>query len=376
MTSSSKPSSLGSVLVIGGCGFLGKHITSLLSSAGNTTKISVLDLSTTRNRLPEDANVHYHDGDITSPASLTSIFEAAQPDVVIHTASAVLLASPATHQRVNVEGTRNLLHAASECSSVKAFVYTSSASVVSDNVNDLINADERWPVVPPKLQTEIYTETKAEAETLVLSANRTLRSTLLTVSLRPAAIFGEGDAQFIPNLVAALDRKRTNVQIGSNDNLFDVTYVGNAAHAHLLAAAALLQTAAKAPTVPLDTERVDGEVFFVTNGTPVYFWDFARTVWKAAGDETEPARDVWVLSKEVGLALASVIEWVMWALGKEPSLKRKQVRYSCMTRYYSIEKAHSRLGYVPKVGVQEGVERAVRWWREEGSKRGDREKEK
>ena len=33
---------------------------------------------------------------------------------------------------------------------VKALVYTSSASIVSDNTGDLINADERWPIIPAK----------------------------------------------------------------------------------------------------------------------------------------------------------------------------------------------------------------------------------
>lgn len=183
---------------------------------------------------------------------------------------------------------------------------------------------------------------------------------MLTVSLRPAGIVGEGDALTIPNMLAVYANRQTRFQLGTNDNLFDFTYVGNVAHAHILALLALLSTHTLA-TRPLDSERVDGEAFFITNDSPVYFWDFPRMVWKCAGDATEP-KDVWVIQKDWGLALATLMEWVFWALGRTPSLTRKHVRYSCMTRYYSVEKARKRLGYEPIVGLEEGVRRAVRWF--------------
>lgn len=63
------------------------------------------------------------------------------------------------YYKVNVEGTKCVIEAC-EKTGVKALVYTSSASVVSDNESDLINVDERWPVVPPKFQTEYYAQTK------------------------------------------------------------------------------------------------------------------------------------------------------------------------------------------------------------------------
>ncbi|KAI9798845.1 MAG: hypothetical protein M1825_004968 [Sarcosagium campestre] len=360
-------SSLGSVLVVGGCGFLGHHIVSLLISAGNVSKVSVLDLRTTRNRQPHSAQVAYYDGDITSPESIEPVFAAAKPDVVIHTASPVMVGdiSHELMQRVNVEGTRNLL-AASASHGVSAFVFTSSASVISDNVADLINADERWPVVPARLQDLYYSETKATAEALVLESNRTNNNKLLTVALRPAGIFGEGDAQMIPGMMGAYTAGRTRVQLGDNDNLFDFTYVGNVAHAHLLAAAALVQTAALLgrDVSPLDNERVDGEAFFITNTTPVYFWDFTRAVWAAAGDTTDPRTDVWTLPRGLGLTLAAAAEWAAKAMGKKPAFVRNQVRYSCMTRYYNTLKAESRLGYKPVVGLSEGVRRSVKWWKE------------
>ncbi|KAI9819605.1 MAG: erg26, C-3 sterol dehydrogenase [Pycnora praestabilis] len=344
--------SLGNVLVIGGCGFLGHHIVSQLSQS-YTAQISVLDLSTTRNRLP---NVSYHDGNITDSSQISRIFSEIKPDVVIHTASPPLVGvKKEVYYQVNVVGTRVLLEEAVKVG-VKAFVFTSSASVVSDTVNDLINADERWPAVVGEAQVEYYSDTKAQAEKSVLSANRKDNSKMLTTSLRPAGIFGEGDVQFVPNLMKAFKEGNTGVQVGSNDNLFDFTYVSNVAHAHILAAVALLNTYSR-DTKPLDHERVDGETFLITNDEPVYFWDMARLVWSIAGDKT--GTNVWVINKEWGLMLATILEWVSWAMGKEATLSRKRVRYSCMTRYYCIDKAKRVLGYQPLVGLEEAVRKTT-----------------
>src|SRR5436853_4917023 len=129
----------------------------------------------------------------------------------------------------------------------------------------------------------MLTLAQAYAESAVLSANRQ-RSNFLTCAIRPAAIFGEGDVQILPKMLTAFRKGQTKFQIGSNDNLFDFTYVQNIAHGHLLAVNALLKTYKMLPTVPPNSERVDGEAFVITNGQPVYFWDFPRAVWREAGD--------------------------------------------------------------------------------------------
>lgn len=65
-----------------------------------------------------------------------------------YTASPVVASgSTALYYKVNVEGTRNLIECAGKLGGVKAFVYTSSAAVVHDSVSDLMDADERLPVL-------------------------------------------------------------------------------------------------------------------------------------------------------------------------------------------------------------------------------------
>ncbi|KAI4163794.1 MAG: hypothetical protein LQ342_002567 [Letrouitia transgressa] len=357
MRGEQKPIPFGSVLVIGGCGFLGYHIVNQLVK--EAIQVSVLDLRTNINRVP---GVSYYDGDITSFYGVYNVIKKAKPQIIIHTASPLAGTNNSSlYHRVNVEGTRNLIGIARQNECVKVLVYTSSASVVHDGVSDLFNADESLPVLYTPQQTEIYSHTKALAEDLVLAANRKHR--MLTAAIRPAGIFGEADSQMIPGMMRALEEGKQKFQLGDKKNLFDFTYVRNVVHGHLLAAQKLLE--ASVPGAAIDQgKRVDGEAFFITNEQPCHFWDFARAIWAEAGDETKP-EDIWVVPKGLGLAIATIIEWIVWIFSfgrKEPNLTRKKIQFSTMTRTYNTQKAKDRLGYEPVVNLEDGIRRAVRWY--------------
>ncbi|KAH8788830.1 3-beta hydroxysteroid dehydrogenase/isomerase family-domain-containing protein [Diaporthe sp. PMI_573] len=352
---------VGKVMVIGGCGFLGHHIVRLLLR-DYACSVSVVDLRCTHNRRPDSDGVKYVEADITDAAKIASVFEEIRPDAVIHTAS------PAPHadgkvndglfKRVNIDGTQVIVDACKK-TDVKALIYTSSASVASDNVNDLINADERWPIPRGKDQSEYYSETKAAAEEIAIKANRADGSKLLTTAIRPAGIVGEGDTMALHQIIKVYRTGKTAAQLGDNNNLFDFTYVENVAHAHLLALRALLVTHAS-KTQPLDHEKVDGEVFFITNDSPTYFWDFCRVIWNAAGCPLGKDH-VWVIPKDVGIVIGWLSEAFFAIIRKPPTFTRQRCVYSCMTRYFCIDKAKRRLGYIPIVPLEEGLRRSVKW---------------
>jgi sterol-4alpha-carboxylate 3-dehydrogenase (decarboxylating) len=163
-------------------------------------------------------------------------------------------------------------------------------------------------------------------------------------------------------MMTASRKGQSKFQLGPNENLFDFTYVRNIAHAHLLAAVGLLTTS-KLNITPLDTEKIDGEAFFITNDSPVYFWDFARRVWGEGGDTVavNPAK-IWVLSTGFALMIATIAELVLGIFGKTPNLDRPKVRLSVMTRYYNISKAKQRLGYYPIVKLEDGIRKGVKAW--------------
>ena len=351
---------LGPVLVVGGCGFLGHRIVSRLRESA-ALDIWVLDLDTEHNRFH---HVSYCDGDITSYSHVQAAIQKIKPRTIIHTASPnVLTEHPnfatrkALYDKVNILGTQNLVECAGKSGSVKAFVYTSSASVVHDSINDLFEADESLPVLQTPQQTEIYSHTKGVAENIVLAANRSYGS-MLTTAIRPTSMFGEDDAGWMPNLLNIYKTGKTNIQLGNNSAKIDLLYVGNSADAHILAVEKLYKMHEETP----QSERVDGEAFFVTNDEHYRFWDFARAVWHAAGDRSDPKR-AWVIPKNIGLIMATFVEWIFWLVfwgSKEPKLTRRRIKHTCMNRTFRIDKAKSRLGYLPEVSMEEGIERGVK----------------
>jgi sterol-4alpha-carboxylate 3-dehydrogenase (decarboxylating) len=186
---------------------------------------------------------------------------------------------------------------------------------------------------------------------------------MLTTSIRPAGIHGEVTYKLIEHATKASPLV-LSFQLGDNNNLFDFTYVGNIAYAHMLAAELLIATfdrkvSGGAP--PLDHERVDGEAFNITNDSPVYFWDMARAIWALTGRVVEP-HQVWALAEGMLTVVGGILENVFWVFGKKPRLTRREVRYSCMTRYYSCNKAKRRLRYEALVPLDEGVARAVGYY--------------
>jgi len=108
-----------------------------------------------------------------------------------------------------------------------------------------------------------------------------------------------------------------------------------------------------------DPLTVAGQVFFITNGEPVYFWDFPRRLWRMLAPDSYPTRNALVLPKTIGFAIATMAEWWGWLSGHEPTFTRFRVTFTCAHRWHNIERARRVLGYEPQVGLEEGMRRTV-----------------
>lgn len=340
---------LKSVLLVGGSGFLGLHLIEQFSRKCPDVEIHVFDVRP----IPEDLSkyftfdrtkVHMHEGSITSETDLARATHLSKCEVVVHSASPIHGQSQDVYHKVNVVGTETLLQVCKISPLVKALVYTSSAGVIF-NGQDVYNANENWPY--PRVHMDGYNETKAIAETAVMEANDADK--LLTVCLRPAGIFGPGDRQLVPGLRTAARLGQSKFQLGDNNNLFDWSYVGNVADAHVLAAKKILG---------VESHTIAGQTFFITNDAPTYFWTLARTVWKADG-HIDPYNIV--LLRPVAIIAGYLLQFFSKLLNKEPGLTAFRAKITCATRYHDISKAKALLGYTPEVSLEDGIQHTLDW---------------
>lgn len=330
------------VLVVGGAGFLGRHIVrQLLEHPRFRDHVRVFDL-----RDPQIPGVERAmTGDLRKAEDVVAAVEGC--DVVIHVATATPTSENALDKElmdgVNVRGTYNVVEACRHAG-VRRLVYTSSASVVFTG-EDLDGVDEASVPYAAKPHDH-YTATKIEGERIVLAANG---ARLATCALRPSGIFGEGDTVMVPTMVRQAKAGKMKYIIGSGRNLWDLTYVGNVAQAHVQAA-----------------ERLDigspaaGEAFFITNQEPVPFWQFTGDLLAGLGYERPSRR----LPLGLVLTIAMIFEYVIRPL-LSPIVKLSsdftvfRVRIVTRQRAFCGDKARRLLGYVPRVSVREGLERTV-----------------
>lgn len=150
---------LGTVLVTGGSGGLASQILRQIS-ASEETKLHSIDI---RHPAKPVDNVTYHLADLTDYEALRAVFEHVKPQAVFHTASPRFDSPRQIMFAVNVKGTETLAQVAKEFGT-QNFIYTSSASVISDGKTDLKGADETYPLVMGAQQPEYYTHTKARSK--------------------------------------------------------------------------------------------------------------------------------------------------------------------------------------------------------------------
>ncbi|KAH8731511.1 C-3 sterol dehydrogenase/C-4 decarboxylase-like protein [Phaeosphaeriaceae sp. PMI808] len=330
------------IVVTGGCGFLGTEIVSALLKTKRFA-ITAIDISPPAlgsNTFPTE--VRYVRANILDQEALQKVFEEARPAIVIHTVGMYPLGAArysmwgkdVVHQ-VNVEGTRNVLRAAKE-SGAKGLVYTSSVTVVLDELNkDFKNVDESWPT--GKADTS-YGMSKAIAEELVLSANT---HDFVTCALRSAPIFGPHDPACIPIIYSSIAAGQTPFILGTGTNLQDFVYVTNVADAHVLATANLL-----------NSQTAAGEAMFITNGEPISLRDMCMAVWKEFGHV--PRFQV-VIPEGLAWWMGYAAEWTSWLTGTNSMFCRGVVSEGCRDRYVCIAKARGLLGFQPKISLGEGL---------------------
>ena len=308
-------------LVTGGAGFIGSHIAEFLLRNG-AGKVRVLDnLSTGSMDNLKDLKGHpcfeWMEGDIRNPD--TCNLAVRDIDFVSHQAALGSvprsIKDPLTTNQVNVGGTLNILDA-SKNAGVKRLVYAASSSTYGDHP-DLPKREENigHPLSP-------YAVTKYVNELYASVYSRVYH--FHTIGLRYFNVFGPRQnpkgpyAAVIPLFIESALKGQPPVIYGDGTNSRDFTYVENAVQANVKA---LLLPALK-----------QHEVVNIACGASCSLNQLWEMICRKTGKKVPPTY------KEA---------------------RQGDVKHSLA----DISKAKSLLGYVPEFDLENGLDKAIEWYR-------------
>jgi nucleoside-diphosphate-sugar epimerase len=319
-------------LVTGGGGFLGLYIVEQLVAAGHEVRVFCRGSYPALN-MP---GVTVIQGDLRDAAAVSAACR--DRDAVFQVAAVPgVWGAWLKYFEINTLGTRHVI-AGCQQHGVKRLIYTSSPSVVFDG-HDHVDADESLPY--PKTWLCHYPHSKALAEQDVLAADTP--GGLRTVSLRPHLIWGPRDNHLIPRLIARARSGRLR-RVGDGTNVVSVSYVENAAAAHLQAEISLRSS-----------DKAAGKAYFINEPQSVNLWDWVDQLLQLAGLPPVRRRISLTTATRIGSLCESV--YGMLRLSAEPPMTRFVAAQLAGSHSYCVAAAERDFGFRPIVSMEEGLQR-------------------
>lgn len=316
--------------VTGGSGFVGNRLVEAL--VANNWEVRALARSVSAIAKVKKAGAVPVSGDLNNFQALQQGMT--ECEVVFHVAALFKLwGDRKEFDRVNVEGMRTLVQAASTTPAVRKVVAVSAAAVVMGDPESMLNVDESAPVQTRRFAP--YSASKAEAEQILLAANGK-RPEFETISIRPPMIWGAG--------MPTLDHMAETVKAGKwqwvdgGRQSMSTCHIDNLVNVLLLAA---------------DRGR-GGEAYFVADAETGTLKSVLSGLLKTrnveAADKSISFSMAWRMAGILGAA------WRLFQLRGEPPVTRQMLRLIGKSFTVSYHKAQSELGYKPVVSWTEGLQ--------------------
>ena len=314
-------------LVTGGAGFIGSNLCERLLEAGHAVWAfddlnSFYDLSIKQRNIREIQALAkpftFVQGDITDRAALDDLFRKTKFDQILHLAARAgvrpSLAEPALYQRVNVEGTVNLLEAA-RLHGVRKITIASSSSVYGVNAKvPFSEADPIFSAISPYAASKLACESLGHVYHHVYGMD--------VVMLRFFTVYGPRQRPdlAIHKFAQLISAGKSIPVFGDGSTARDYTYVSDTLEGILAC-----------------TQKNFG--FEILN-----------------------------LGESQTVTLTYLIELLQDALGKKAVIDRKPLQPGDVPiTFADISKAKSILGYNPTVKIEEGIPRFVDWFRRQNA---------
>ncbi|MFP3896159.1 MAG: NAD-dependent epimerase/dehydratase family protein [Anaerolineales bacterium] len=304
------------VMVTGGAGFIGSHVVDACLAEGH--QVSVVDDLSTGKRENVDSRATLHVVDLCDAEAMIEVFERERPERICHLAAKAnvreSMECPILYTQVNEIGSLTLLELAREYDCPK-IVYASTGGAVYGEPEHL-PVDEKHPIKP----ISPYGATKHQVEHFlyIYKVNYDLDYTVL----RFPNVYGprqdpNGEAGVIAIWTAEMLDGGEPVIYGSGEQERDFVYVGEIARANVLA---------------------------LTRGSD----------------------QILNLGSGVGTSIRCVFDHLKEITGFPQDAEHGPTQPGDVFQtYLDAEKAHEILGWQNEVGLKEGLERTVAYFREQ-----------
>ncbi|MEE9225140.1 MAG: NAD-dependent epimerase/dehydratase family protein [Bacteroidota bacterium] len=318
-------------LVTGGTGFIGTHLIDVLLKTGYRVRCLAKDRMYA-DSFPQES-VELVIGNVCDSLPWESIFDGV--DYVFHLAGVTRAKRKKDYFRGNYYATRHFLDVCRRYGrDVRKFIYVSSLAVAGPCRNGQ-PVNEQTPCLP----ISAYGWSKLLAEQEVLR----YRDQFPVVILRPCAVYGPRERDFYAYM--KMVKRGFRVLIGGRESLFSFLHVHDLANALVLAA---------------EHPNSTGETYYLGSEEPFSTRELGETLADVMG--TRPP-----LCIRVPLWLTYTAGWVSqgigWILNKPVFLNTHRVKemvqsvWSC-----SISKAKRDLGFMPLIGLREGLASTYAWY--------------
>jgi predicted dehydrogenase/nucleoside-diphosphate-sugar epimerase len=318
------PRAAADVLVTGGGGFLGSALVRRLLQEGARVRAGVRRIP--GNPLP---GVDYVAGDLGDPEYVDVLVDGV--DTVFHVGAA-MKGNPADFQRGTVVGTRNVIDASLK-HRVQRVVYVSSLSVLDHAGSHAGKVNEAWPLEPHAELRGAYTQTKLEAERMVMAAAK--ERGLPAVAIRPGVIFGPGVEPSCPAGGFAMFGRW--IVVGNGSLPLPLVYVDDVVDALLLGSS---------------RPGMEGALVNLVDPALVTQREFIQIAQAA-----KPKIKASYIPRPVLMTASVGIEALGRLLKRSVPLSRYRIRSIRPLHDFDQAAAQQQLGWTPRVGVVEGLRR-------------------
>ncbi|MFN8845793.1 MAG: NAD-dependent epimerase/dehydratase family protein [Bdellovibrionales bacterium] len=323
------------VVVTGANGFLGSWLVKKLNELGQDVHI----LNRQNSDLSELKNLKFsqHVGDVLNPESLKKAFEGAE--LIYHLAGVVAYRKSERQnmERVNVEGTRNVITALRQ-NKVPRLLHLSSVVTVGagHNPNEILNENSVYNLKSYNLG---YFETKRAAENLVM--NELKSGDFEAQIVNPSTIYGAADAK----------KGSRKIQVKVAQGKFPFYTPGGV-------------------NVVAVEDVIDGILLALQKGKSGERYILSGENWTIQKLFTEIAHVAGV--KEPAFLLPSAVLFALGLIGDSlekigirGGISSENARTSTLYHWFDNQKAKTQLGFNPRPSTT-AIENSVNWMREKG----------